>query len=171
MSDDPVPETIRLPDLQRRPLGSGDAWVDGPNGRFWGTYGAAGMLIVAPGTGVLLQLRVGWSHFGGTWGLPGGARKAGESARDAALREAHEEAGIPIGAVEVLGEFVRDLGYWSYTTVVGRTEHPFAPVITDAESDDLRWVPLDEVDALPLHPGLAASWPDLRSFLHDSAGA
>ncbi|PJJ72417.1 ADP-ribose pyrophosphatase YjhB (NUDIX family) [Diaminobutyricimonas aerilata] len=158
----PAPSPRRVPDPQRRPLGSGDEWVDGPRGRFWGGFGAAGLLVAHRAAGVLLQLRVGWSHFGGTWGLPGGARKEHEDAAAAALREAGEEAGVPAGLVRVVGESVLDYGYWSYTTVLGVVEEPFVPVIADAESDDLRWVPFAEVDALPLHPGFAASWPMLR---------
>jgi 8-oxo-dGTP diphosphatase len=38
----------------------------------------------------------------------------------------------------------------------------FEPVISDGESIALRWVPTDEVEALALHPGFAASWPGLR---------
>ena len=104
----------------RRPHGVGDAWVDGPKGRFWGTFGAAGLLIELPGRGVLLQLRAEWSHHGGTWGLPGGARKPDESAEVAAIREADEEASVPPDAVEVIDILVNDLGYWSYSTVVAR---------------------------------------------------
>ena len=149
----------------RRPRGPEDVWVDGPSGRFWGLYGAAGLLLHHPDAGVLLQLRVEWSHFGGTWGVPGGAIKAGESAAQAALREADEEAGVPPALVEVIGESVNDLGYWSYTTVLGRATQLFEPVMGDAESTDLRWVPLHEVDELPLHPGFGAGWPALRALL------
>ncbi len=152
----------------RRPHGSGDAWVDGPNGRFWGTFGAAGLLIAHPVDGVLLQLRAEWSHFGGTWGLPGGARKESETAEQAAVREADEEAGVPPELVRVLGAFVRDLGYWSYTTVLARASERFEPVIGDAESAALRWVAPEAVADLPLHPGFAASWPELRARLGDA---
>src|SRR4029079_4720976 len=92
----------------RRPHGSTDAWVDGPQGRYWGTFGAAGLLLAHPTAGVLLQLRAEWSHFGGTWGLPGGARKLDEPAVDAAIREADEEAGVPPGLVDVLAATVVD---------------------------------------------------------------
>src|SRR6187402_267191 len=143
----------------RRPHGPGDAWVDGPAGRYWGTYGAAGLLLVHDDAGILLQLRVGWSHFGGTWGLPGGALKEGEAPDAGALREAHEEAGVPSSLLTVLFTSVLDLGFWSYTTVVAESAERFEPVIGDAESDALRWVPVDDVDSLPLHPGFAASWP------------
>jgi len=38
-------------------------------------------------------------------------------------------------------------------------------VISDQESIALRWVPRHEVDALPLHPGFATSWPALLARL------
>ncbi len=148
------------------PRDPGDAWVYGPDGeKFWGRFGAAGLLIWHREAGILLQHRVGWSHFGGTWGLPGGARKQGETAEAGALREANEEAGVPASLVSVLFTSVLDLGFWSYTTVAVEASEQFKPVIGDAESVALRWVPVDEVDSLPLHPGFAASWPALRRRL------
>lgn len=155
----------------RRPRGPEDTWVDGPRGRYWGTFGAAGLLLAHPDAGVLLQLRAVWSHQGGTWGLPGGARKAGESPEAAAIREADEEAGVPPELVTVLGTSVFDLGYWSYTTVLARTTQLFAPIIGDAESEALDWVSLDDVADLPLHPGFEAGWPELRSRLDEILGA
>ncbi len=153
-------------DLQRRAHGSGDAWVHGPNGeKYWGTHGAAGLLAHHPDAGVLLQLRATWSHYGDTWGLPGGARKLGESAVDAAVREANEEAGVPPALLRVEFEQVFDRGFWSYTTVVAEALEDFDPVIGDAESAALSWVPMDEIGRLPLHPGFAASWAGLRRRL------
>jgi len=159
MSDQPPP----LPPAGVRD--PGDAWVYGPEGeKFWGRYGAAGLLVVHDGS-VLLQLRVGWSHFGGTWGLPGGALKQGETADAGALREANEEAGVPSELLSVLFTSVLDLGFWSYTTVVASAASHFEPVIGDAESVELRWVPVDDVAGLSLHPGFAAAWPALRARL------
>ncbi|QMU98516.1 NUDIX domain-containing protein [Microbacterium esteraromaticum] len=157
------------PDEPRRPLGPqdpGDAWVVAPTGeKYWGRFGAAGVLAVDRQRGVLLQHRVGWSHFGGTWGIPGGALHEGESALDGALREAQEEAGIPDGALHARFARVLDLEIWSYTTVVADVLAPFDPVISDPESLALEWVPVDEVDQRPLHPGFGAAWPLLRSLL------
>ncbi|MEY9953633.1 NUDIX domain-containing protein [Leifsonia sp. EB34] len=147
-------------------MNSGDAWVEGPNGeRFWGRFGAAGLLVHDLRRGVLLQHRADWSHFGGTWGLPGGARHEGETAVEGALREAAEEAAVPADAVQVLFESVVDLGFWSYTTVVAQAVRAFEPHMADVESIELRWVSVPEVADLPLHPGFGAAWPELRSRL------
>jgi 8-oxo-dGTP diphosphatase len=146
--------------------GSGDAWVYGPDGaRFWGRYGAAGLLVHHRDRGVLLQHRAVWSHHGDTWGLPGGARHENESALAAALREAEEEAGVPADLVRPSFSTAIDLGFWSYTTVVVEALEYFEPVINDTESIALRWVLPTEVELLPLHPGFAASWPALRDRL------
>ena len=146
--------------------GSGDAWVYGPDGtRYWGLYGAAGLLVHHPDLGVLLQHRALWSHLGDTWGVPGGARHEGESALDAAIREAVEEAAVPASLLRVKFDSVVDLGFWSYTTVVAEALEPFDAVISDTESIELRWVPPHDVDRLPLHPGFAASWPAIRQRL------
>jgi 8-oxo-dGTP diphosphatase len=152
----------------RRPSGPrdpGDAWVEGERGRFWGRFGAAGILVHDPDRGVLLQHRVIWSDQGGTWGLPGGALHQGEDPVTGALREAEEEAGVPADKVRSLFTSVFSVGYWSYTTVVAEATAPFEPSIGDAESIELRWVPLHEVDKLPLHTGFAAAWPQLRAAL------
>lgn len=133
--------------------------------RYWGRFGAAGLLAIDPERGVLLQHRVSWSHFGDTWALPGGARHEGESASAAALREAAEEAGVPDAAIRPRVLSVLDLGYWSYTTLVGDVTAPFEPTISDPESRELAWVPVEEVERHPLHPGFAASWEQLRSLL------
>ncbi len=146
------------------PRDPGDAWAVGPDGtKAWGRFGAAGLLVDDGAGRVLLQHRVEWSHHGGTWGIPGGARHQGEDAVTAALRESAEEAGVPEDGVDLRHTSVLDLGFWSYTTVVGRAARPFEPVIADRESLALSWIPVEEVEALPLHPGFGASWPALRA--------
>jgi len=146
--------------------GSGDNWVYAPDGaKFWGRFGAAGLLVHHHELGVLLQHRAVWSHFGGSWGLPGGARHENETALEAAIREAQEEAGVPAHLLRVRFTSVLDLGFWSYTTVVVLATARFEPVISDQESIALRWVAVPDVDELPLHPGFAASWPRLRARL------
>jgi 8-oxo-dGTP diphosphatase len=149
---------------------SPNAWVDCDCGeRHWGRYGAAGLLLLhrpadtdpSAQPEVLLQLRAGWTHHGGTWALPGGARGHDESPAQAALREAHEEAGLLPDDVQLGEVVVQDHGAWSYTYVLAEiTDRPdLRP--TDEETEDLAWVPLDEVSGYPLHPHFAAAWPGL----------
>lgn len=164
----------------------GDGWVEcGCGRRHWGLFGAAGLLLAryAPDgaagpdaprgepVAVVLQHRAPWSDQGGTWGVPGGARNPDEPAVHAALREAAEEAGIDPSAVVVLGTSVLHHPDWSYTTVLAREHAPGAvePAVTDPESVEIRWVPVDDVARLPLLPAFGEAWPGLRRRL--AAGA
>ena len=150
--------------------GDGDGWVVSDTGNpYWGRYGAAGLLLRAPrpdGTpAVLLQHRAPWSHQGGTWGLPGGARDSHESAEEAAVREAHEEAGLPSALVSVRATVITATAsgtHWTYTTVIADAAEQLQTV-ANFESAEMRWVGEDEVAELPLHPGFAASWERLRT--------
>ena len=148
----------------------GDGWTECSLGhRHWGRFGAAGLLVVAPGEDggppyVLLQHRAPWSHDGDTWGVPGGARARDETAEQAALRETVEETRLDVARLEVVAEHVFDHGSWSYTTLVARAPERL-PVQPERESVDLRWVAVDRVEELPLHAGFAGSWPHLRARL------
>jgi 8-oxo-dGTP diphosphatase len=153
--------------------GDGDGWVISDSGaHYWGRFGAAGLLLRAPqadGTpAVLLQHRAVWSHQGGTWGLPGGARDSHETPEETAVREANEEAGLPgerlaVRATVVTAKVAGMAGtHWSYTTVVADAEE-LLHTVPNRESAEMRWVAEDEVADLPLHPGFAASWQRLRT--------
>jgi 8-oxo-dGTP diphosphatase len=134
-------------------------------------YGAAGALFVASGASpgssplVMLQLRSGFSHEGGTWSCAGGALDDGESSLEGALREATEEVGSPIGPIRVIGQYVFSPAHdWSYTTVVVAVASPFGASL-NFETDAVQWVAVDEVDHRRLHPGFAAAWPHLRQII------
>jgi 8-oxo-dGTP diphosphatase len=138
----------------------------------WGLYGAAGVVFVTTGEAgplVMLQLRSGWSHEGGTWSCPGGALEVGEEVLEGALREASEEVGVPdVG--RFLGQYVFDpVPEWSYTTVVVEVDAPFG-LTMNFESEAVAWVPVGEVDGYGLHPGFAAAWPHVRPIA-ETAGA
>lgn len=114
---------------------------------------------------VLLQHRAPWSHQGGTWGLPGGARDSHETVEEAAVREANEEAGVTAELLIVRTTVVTATAtgsQWTYTTVIADAPEQLVTV-PNRESSELRWVAEDDVADLPLHPGFAASWPALRS--------
>jgi 8-oxo-dGTP pyrophosphatase MutT (NUDIX family) len=83
----------------------------------------AGLLLLYPKDGQLhtvVTLRnAALEKHAGQLSLPGGAVEAGESLVDAALREAHEEVGLPSSAVEVLGTLTP-----LYIPVSGFALHP-----------------------------------------------
>ncbi|MGB1502873.1 MAG: NUDIX hydrolase, partial [Ilumatobacteraceae bacterium] len=55
-----------------------------------------------------------------------------------------------------------------YTTFVVRVEAPFGASI-NFETDDVAWLPLDDVDRLPLHAGFASAWPELKEIARGAA--
>lgn len=154
-------------------VSDGNGWVECRCGnRHWGRYGSAGLLALhttralpsASGlpddAQVLLQHRAPWSHLGGTWGVPGGARDSHEDVVTTALRETWEETGLDLSAGKLLGVHRATHPDWSYTTVIMAVADAAAPT-ANAESVELRWVNPATVHELPLHPGLAAAWPVL----------
>ena len=134
----------------------------------WGARGAAGLLLAEHGR-VLLQLRAAWTHQGGTWSVPGGARERGEDWTDAALREAREELGVRREDVTVVGSSTAVCGGWAYCTVLATPTAGLA--VSDlSESDRHAWVPAADVAGLPLHPAFRLAWEagDLRAFVEST---
>ncbi|SDF75598.1 NUDIX domain-containing protein [Pseudonocardia oroxyli] len=146
---------------------SGDGWQWCAQGhKHWGLYGAAG-LLVRSGDLVLLQHRALWSHHGGTWGIPGGARHLGESAEEAARREAAEESELDTAPLVETARFVDDHGGWSYTTVVVGADEALPVGIRGGESVEFQWFrvgTLGSSDGPELHPGFAHTWPQVRDL-------
>ena len=143
----------------------GDGWVQCACGhKHWGLNGAAGILILR-GTEILLQHRAPWVHNGDTWGIPGGARDSHESTIEGAFREAVEETGIDTQLLTPLHTFSDDHGDWKYETVIARAAAGLIAHEVNDESHEVRWVEIDLVDELPLHPSFAKSWPELKALL------
>jgi 8-oxo-dGTP diphosphatase len=146
-------------------VGDGNGWVHCSLGhRHWGLFGAAGLLIT-DGARVLLQHRAPWTHEGGTWAVPGGARDSHEGPLDAALREAVEETSLDPASVVPFREWVDDHGGWSYTTILARTDAATTVQPRSAESTAITWWPVESVAGLELHAGFATAWPSLLRLL------
>jgi len=143
----------------------GDGWVECACGnKHWGLNGAAGILILR-GNEILLQHRAPWVHNGDTWGIPGGARDSHESTIEGAFREAIEETGIDTELLTPLHTFTDDHGSWKYDTVIARAEMGLVAHEVNDESHEVRWVEIEKVAELPLHPSFAKSWPELQILL------
>lgn len=87
-------------------------------------------------------------HHPGQIAFPGGKVDATDAGPvEAALREAHEEIGLPEGAVEVLGTWAahETVTGFNVTPVFGRIRHAFDPVPEAGEVDEVFSVPLAHV--------------------------
>ena len=163
--------------------GDGDGWVVSEAGtHHWGRFGAAGLLVRAPREdgrpAVLLQHRAAWSHQGGTWGLPGGALDSHEEPQEAALREAEEEAGLPLEHLRVRAQIqtaeVRGPrgAHWRYTTVIADAP-ALLETVPNRESYELRWVAVLLGGGGPAPPSApaASEAPSPDATTEDAPGA
>lgn len=151
----------------------GDGWIECACGsKHWGLHGAAGLLAVRNGA-IFLQHRAPWVHNGDTWGIPGGARDSHETIIEGAMREAIEETGIASEELSVVHTFTddhsanNDMSGWSYSTVIAIANSDLDQRTLNDESSEVRWVKLDDVTRLPLHPSFALSWPELRLIIEE----
>jgi 8-oxo-dGTP diphosphatase len=148
----------------------GDGWVECACGnKHWGLNGAAGILIFR-GTEILLQHRAPWVHNGDTWGIPGGARDSHESVIEGAFREAVEETGIDTQLLTPLHTFTDDHSSWKYDTVIARAADGLVAHEVNDESHEVRWVDINHVSHMALHPSFAKSWPELQEILNNFIG-
>lgn len=144
---------------------SGDRWHEDGH---WGAYGAAGLLLRHDGA-VLLQRRSAAVDAGGSWSIPGGARRVAERPAQCAIREASEE-GVRLDSIRIrdVVETFRSPGGWRFWVVMA--DGPAR--LRDTSEGVLRWVPLDEVESLAnRHPQFAESWPRLLALTQNLADA
>ena len=143
----------------------GDGWIQCACGnKHWGLNGAAGILLVR-GTQILLQHRAPWVHNGDTWGIPGGARDSHETVLEAAIREAKEETGIDPVHLTPIQTFSDDHGSWRYDTVIAHATDELVAHELNDESHEVRWVEIEKLSELNLHPSFAASWPKVKELV------
>ncbi|MGH2968359.1 MAG: NUDIX hydrolase [Solirubrobacteraceae bacterium] len=99
---------------------------------------------------VFTRRRHDLSRHAGEISFPGGRQDPGETLVETALREAHEEVGLPPAAVDVLGAleptptFVTNYAIYPF---VGLIEPGFAWVAADAEVAEVLELPLEALRA------------------------
>lgn len=116
---------------------------------------AVGAVCVVDGSLLLIQRAT--APGAGLWSLPGGRVEVGETLRDALVREVAEETGLAVTAGDLVGWVERidaDHHFVIFDFVVvpvGDRE-----VVAGDDAAAAAWVPLAELGARPLVPGLAA---------------
>jgi 8-oxo-dGTP pyrophosphatase MutT (NUDIX family) len=111
---------------------------------------AAGTVVHDPGRGVLLL----WRHrfITDTWGweIPAGRIDPGETAADAAAREALEETGWRVSGLSPLVTYqpTNGLSDQRFHLVVATGADHVGPPTDPGESQRIEWVPVDEVAAI-----------------------
>ena len=130
---------------------------------------------------LLTRRAVGLRAHGGQWALPGGRIDAGETPRDAALRELHEECGLRLSPDSVLGElddYATRSGY-VITPVLCWVEAGAALAPNPDEVAYVHHVPLEELDRpdvprlreIPESPRPVIAVPLLGTFIHAPTAA
>ena len=128
----------------------------------YGAVGAAGSIFLARDTKrILLSHRSMAVLEPGMWGTWGGAKRYGETAEEAAHREAREEAGFA-GPVQMIPLYVAHAGQgWTYSNFLAIIDREFTPVL-NWETQGFRWCRYGRWPR-PMHPGLAALFADPAS--------
>ena len=118
---------------------------------------AAGIVFVAPDGEILLLRRAGEAgkdNFVGHWALPGGGAEEGESAEEAAEREAAEELGntAPVGEKRLIDKIKTPNGiiFHTFAQAVGEK---FSPRL-NAEHSDSGWYSPEKLPN-PMHPAVS----------------
>jgi 8-oxo-dGTP pyrophosphatase MutT (NUDIX family) len=124
----------------------------------WGADGAAGLLLWCRGaengnSTYLLTQRARSVDEPGTWSVPGGAIRAGESPEAAADREATEEIGKlpPYQSVGIEPQPCG--GGWCFYLVQAEVDEEFTAYCV-RETDATGWFRLADMGQLDLHPGM-----------------
>lgn len=124
--------------------------------RVYPSQPVVGVSVVIIREGKLLLVKRANEPSKGKWAVPGGLVELGEDITQAVIREAKEETGLDVGApclIDVVDKVdLDDEGKVRYHYIIVDYVVSIVGGVPAAASDaeELRWVPLDEVEAYDL---------------------
>ncbi len=98
----------------------------------------------------------------GLWALPGGGHDIGEFIADTVVREVREETGIDVEVTGLVGLYTNPRHVMAYDDGEVRQQFSIAfrarpiggQLRGSSESREVRWVPLDRLASLTMHPSM-----------------
>lgn len=106
----------------------------------------------------ILMLKRGEGSHSGTWALPGGHARPGESEIGNAVRETKEETGLETIPGYRFESFTSRDGHKKFTAFLFRVPNCFDVSLSE-EHTDWEWVPIDSLGNKDLHPKLEENLP------------
>lgn len=105
------------------------------------------------------------------WALPGGGHEIGESITETVVRETQEETGYVVSVENLTGTYTNPRHVMAYDDGEVRQQFSLAfrcrlvggEARTSSESRAVRWLSLDEIERLPLHPSMRLRISDALS--------
>lgn len=116
-------------------------------------------IMFTDGRSILLLKRTGDCPHSGTWGIPGGKARDGETEIGNAIRETREELGVTDFPGYRFDSFVSHDGRKKFTTFLYRVASVFQDISLSEEHSDWGWVAFDKIGDLNLHPKLEENLP------------
>lgn len=133
-----------------------------------------GIIIIQQG-----KILMGKRSDSGQWGLAGGSIEAGETPKEAAIRELYEEFGLKVKYLNYLGKSFSpsnpfktkdstdgcSIDFFGEFTIMEKIK-----ININYEMTAYRWIPLEDMDKYLLYPASKYSLQTFKQFIKDHRG-
>jgi 8-oxo-dGTP pyrophosphatase MutT (NUDIX family) len=142
-------------------IGSGGTKVKGKR---------AAAILFTDGKAILLLKRSGEGDHVGSWCLPGGKSKEGETEIGNAIRETKEETGLDSIPGFRFDSMTSRNGRQKFTTFFYKVNQPF-DVNLSKEHSEWNWINFEDLDKTKLHPKLEEAVPECLRIIRKKTGS